>query len=275
MAEAIITRRGGVGFPDGWNESVSAPALGDITKHEPVVLRAFGEWKGEEGKLPDPATLPAGAGYGCAFSPDGTYLAVVHLSLPYITIYKRSGDSFSKLANPSTLPISTGYGCAFSPDGTYLAVAHSTSPYITIYKRSGDSFSKLANPSTLPISTGYGCAFSPDGTYLAVAHNTSPCITIYKRSGDTFTKLADPATLPAGAGYGCAFSPDGTYLSVAHNTSPYITIYNADARYTLEKMTSRNMFLLEGKHGLALNTANNGEMGRAIVFPNIYNLPRE
>ena len=61
------------------------------------------------------------------------YLAVAHASSPYITIYKRSGDTFTKLSNPSSRPTGNGEGCAFSPDGMYLAVAHATSPYITIY----------------------------------------------------------------------------------------------------------------------------------------------
>jgi WD40 repeat protein len=85
-------------------------------------------------KLADPTTLPNGTGFSCAFSPDGTYLAVAHYSSPYITIYKRSGDIFTKLANPATLPASTGFSCAFSPDGTYLAVGYNSTPYITIYK---------------------------------------------------------------------------------------------------------------------------------------------
>ena len=114
----------------------------------------------------------------------------------YITIYKRSGDVFTKLADPATLPTNTGRGCTFSPDGTYLSVAHDTSPFITIYKRSCDVFTKLTNPSTLPAHTARDCAFSPDGTYLSVAHETSPYITIYKRSGDVFTKLTNPSTLP-------------------------------------------------------------------------------
>ena len=89
-------------------------------------------------KLSNPDTLPAGLGCSCAFSPDVTYLAVAHDVSPYITIYKRSGDTFTKLSNPDTLPASTGYGCAFSSDVTYLAVAHDVSPYITIYKKTGE-----------------------------------------------------------------------------------------------------------------------------------------
>jgi hypothetical protein len=44
------------------------------------------------------------------------YLAVGHVTTPYITIYKRSGDTFTKLADPATLPTGVGYGCAFVPD---------------------------------------------------------------------------------------------------------------------------------------------------------------
>ena len=154
-----------------------------------------------------------------------TYLAVAHATTPYLTIYKRSGDVFTKLLDPSTLPTGIGYGCIFSSDGNYMVLAHFTTPYVTIYKRSGDVFTKLSDPSTLPTGIGLNCAFSTDGTYLCVAHATSPYITIYKRAGDVFTKLSDPSTLPTGTGTGCAFSTDGTYLCIAHSTSPYLTIY--------------------------------------------------
>jgi hypothetical protein len=88
-------------------------------------------------------------------------MAVVHSGSPYLTIYKRSGDTFTKLANPAALPAGTGNGVAFSADGTYMAVAHLITPFVTIYKRSGDTFTKLANPAALPTSTGNGVAFYP------------------------------------------------------------------------------------------------------------------
>ena len=84
--------------------------------------------------LANPAVLPAGAAYGCAFSPDGTKLAVAYGTSPFITVYNTS--DWSKIANPAVLPASTAYGCAFSPDGTKLAVAHNTSPFITVYNTS-------------------------------------------------------------------------------------------------------------------------------------------
>ncbi len=231
MAEAIITRRGGSGDMTINGQEIIDVVFGEtIDKGDRVVMH---QSTLPSLKVEDPSTLPPSNGFGCAFSPDGMYLAVAHFSSPYITIYKRSGDTFFKLSNPSTLPAGYGYDCAFSPNGTYLAVAHWESPYITIYKRSGDTFTKLSNPSSLPAGHGRGCAFSPDGTYLAVAHVNSPYITIYKRSGDTFTKLDNPSVLPTGTGYGCAFSPDGTYLAVAHANSPYITIYIAEYQANL------------------------------------------
>ena len=101
----------------------------DITKGSPVVVKIIDF---DPTKLADPATSPTGTGWGCAFDPTGTYLAVAHSSSPSITIYKRSGDTFTKVADPSTLPNYDGYGCAFDPTGMYLAVAHYGSPYITI-----------------------------------------------------------------------------------------------------------------------------------------------
>jgi WD40 repeat protein len=176
-------------------------------------------------RLNFPNVIPNDDGHDTSFSPDSTYLAVVHDSTPYVMIYKRAEDTFTKLTNPNILPTGTGWGCDFSPDGVYLAIAHNTSPYITIYKRSGDTFTKLANPTGLPTGDGYGCKFSPDGVYLAVAHNTTPFITIYKRDGDTFTKLNNPASLPTGWGLNIAWTPDSIYLAVGHDVSPFITVY--------------------------------------------------
>ncbi|HEY7805262.1 MAG TPA: hypothetical protein VIC30_12635, partial [Orrella sp.] len=85
----------------------------------------------------NPAVLHAGNGLGVAFSTDGTYMAVAHVTTPFITIYKRSGDVFTKLANPAVLPAQHCNGVAFSTDGTYMAVAHTTTPFITIYVGQG------------------------------------------------------------------------------------------------------------------------------------------
>lgn len=175
-----------------------------------------------------PDVLPNDDGMDTSFSPDSIYLALAHMSSPYVTIYKRNVDTFTKLTNPTDLPAGDGYSIDFSPDGVYLAVGCLNSPYLIIYKRAGDVFTKLANPTTMPTGSCYGCKFSPDGTYLAMAHVTSPNITIYKRAGDVFTKLDNPITLPTGNGRNVAWSPDSIYLAVGHDTTPFITVYKRE-----------------------------------------------
>src|SRR5690606_28414551 len=69
---------------------ISAVYGEDITKGSPIVVKnAF-----DPTKLPDPSSLPIGTGRDCAFDSTGTYLAVAHNDSPYITIYKRNGDTF-------------------------------------------------------------------------------------------------------------------------------------------------------------------------------------
>ena len=95
------------------------------------------------------------------FSPDGSALAVCHVSSPFITAYPWSGSGFgTKYSNPSTLPNDTGLGVDFNGDGSAIAVAHADTPYVTAYAWSGSGFgTKFSNPSTLPAATGRGVAF--------------------------------------------------------------------------------------------------------------------
>src|SRR5690606_2421748 len=103
MGEALLVRRGsvGTGFPDGWKEQTVGRAWENITKNDPIMLKRMGVWEDGVNKVNDPSTLPTGDGFGVSFSPDGNYLAVGHSSSPYVTIYKRNGDTFTKLPNPS------------------------------------------------------------------------------------------------------------------------------------------------------------------------------
>ena len=134
-------------------------------------------------KLTNPAVLPTGYGNNCPWSPNGEFLAVAHQVSPFITIYQRSGTTFTKLADPAVLPTGDGRAVSWSPNGEFLAVAHFVSPYITIYQRSGTTFTKLSNPATLPAGDGLGCAWSPNGEFLAVVNGASPFITIYQSTG--------------------------------------------------------------------------------------------
>lgn len=181
-------------------------------------------------KLANPSSLPPNTSNCCQFSYDGTYLAVGNsTTTPYITIYKRSGDTFTKLADPVSIPGSNVNGLCWAKDDSYLVLTLQSSPYILIYSvnKSTDTFTKITDPATLPTGAARDCDFSFDDNLLAVAHGGSPYVTIYSvdKSTDTFTKLSNPVSLPTGNARGISFSYDGIYLAVAHDTSPYVTIY--------------------------------------------------
>jgi WD40 repeat protein len=185
-------------------------------------------------QLAAPDTEPAGAGRGCAWSPDSTLLAVAHSTTPFVTIYQVSGTGSSatlaKLDNPASLPADTGRGVAWSHDGRFLAVAHDTTPFCTVYDVNGTEFTKLDDASSqfsanLPAGNGQSVAFSRDGNWMAVAHTTTPFVSIYAISDTTFTKTSDPGTLPDGNGRGVAFSSDSQFLAVAHATSLFLSHY--------------------------------------------------
>jgi WD40 repeat protein len=177
-------------------------------------------------KLADPLSLPTSNSNGLAISSDGVYYALANASTPYLTIYKRNGDTFTKLANPSLLPTSLCHSAAFSPDGTHLALSCQSAPFVEIYKREGDVFTRLDGAlDTVLVDTGRDVVYSSDGIYLAIAEDSSPYVAVYKRNGDVYNKLSNPATLPVGQSFSVDFSPDGTYLVVGHISTPFITIY--------------------------------------------------
>ena len=200
---------------------------GTVDEFDTVYSKIIGggsNWDTVHNKLSNPADLPTGNGYDVSFSSDDTYLAVAHWVSPNLTVYKRSGDTFTKLSDPADLPTGNGRGVSFSSDDTYLAVAYWASPFLTVYKRSGDTFTKLSNPTDLPAGASTSVSFSNNDTYLAVTCQPSPYLTVYKRSGDVFTKLSG-ITAPTGAGNGVSFSSDDTYLAVGHGVSQFLTVY--------------------------------------------------
>lgn len=58
--------------------------------------------------------LLAGAAAASA-APFEKFLAVAHITTPFVTIYGQDVDDFTKLTNPSNLPANTGNAVAFYP----------------------------------------------------------------------------------------------------------------------------------------------------------------
>lgn len=76
---------------------------------------------------------PPGTSTSVRFSDDGRFVAAAGKASPYMVVWIREGDSFTKLSNPSNLPTGYGWGIAFSPNSEYVAVTHNASPYVTVY----------------------------------------------------------------------------------------------------------------------------------------------
>jgi hypothetical protein len=175
-------------------------------------------------------------------SSDGSYLVVAHSTSPYISVFSRSGTTFTQLSNPSTLPTGAGQGAAINNDGTFVAVAHGTTPFISMYSRSGSTLTKITNPTTLPTGTGFSVACGDSGSffYVTVGHSASPYITIYRNNSGTYQKLADPSTLPPtnGSPTDIAYSPDASHFVIAMAVSPYLSIYRRDSDTTFLRVAN-------------------------------------
>jgi len=173
-------------------------------------------------KLLNP-TFPTSAIWGMDSSPNGKFLAAAINATPFISIYKKDGETFNLLSNPASLPTGAGRDVAFSPDGNYLAVGHGVTPFVTIYKISGDTFTKIATPfNTLPGGTTLSVAFSPDGNYFASGMSVSPYVNVWRidSTTDTFTKLTIPTAGSGGNVNSVKFSPDSLHLVYAGGNAP-------------------------------------------------------
>ena len=177
-------------------------------------------------KLADLASMIGIATNGVALSSDATYLAFAqNSSSTSLSIYKRSGLSFTRLTNP-VQPASSSRCLAFSPSDEFLAVGSNTTPFVEVYQRSTDTFTKVTSTMTQPTADVASVAWSADNSYLMVGYLTNaPYLNIYNRSGTTFTLMTLTGGNPTGQVFGVAVSPDGTLFAAAHTSAPYITMY--------------------------------------------------
>jgi WD40 repeat protein len=195
-----------------------------VTKGDPVGIRTIYT------KLADPLVMPDSTTVGVGLTPDGSYLAVSNNASPFLYIYKRNGDSWTKLPNPSVLPQGQCQVVSFSSDGLYMFTHSSSStPHVNIYKRSGDTFTKLNQPNIQlndVAQTMYDMGISSDGVYLATTSGYAPTYGyVYKRTGDTFTQLTINGGMPTVTTQSVALSPDGSYLFLGSISTPYMYVY--------------------------------------------------
>ncbi len=53
---------------------------------------------------------------------------------PFLAIYKREGDTFTRMPNPVSAPAGAGNAVSMPAGALYVSVAHDTTPFITTYK---------------------------------------------------------------------------------------------------------------------------------------------
>ncbi|MDQ1817302.1 tail fiber protein [Massilia sp. CCM 9210] len=217
----------------------------------PALYAAVGPAAAGIVKLAAPVSPPAASSAGCAFTPDGQILAMAQATAPYLILYKRSGDTFTRLSL-AVPPTAFTYKVAFNADSTLMAVAHSASPFLAMYKRSGDTFTQINVLTPNPAGTSKAVAFSPDGNFLACGDDTGINLRLYSRSGETFYSVGIAA--PKGYATAVAFSADSLYLAVAASASTALTIYkrapNGQSYVALPEQTVSG---LSGVNGVAFS----------------------
>jgi 6-phosphogluconolactonase (cycloisomerase 2 family) len=142
----------GVGYGLSFNQAGTSFAVAHTTSpYISIYNITYNTTSTSFAKIANPGSLPSGtSGYACDWNHDGTSLAVSSAGTPFIQVYNRSGDTFTKVAALTALTGGGGYGTRFSANGQYLYCGPYNSPYFEWYSRSGDTFTKRSNPATTP-----------------------------------------------------------------------------------------------------------------------------
>jgi WD40 repeat protein len=161
---------------------------------------------------------PGGNGYICAWN--GNYLAVGHAASPYITMYRRDGDTLTKLTGVGFAH--TGACSALAWHGNYLAAAQSGTYRLIVY--AWDPVTETVTELTgldqdLPSYIGF-VDWHNSGSFLAVSINASPWLYLYEFDGDALTLVTstDGGGVLVEHAYKGAWN--GDYLAVTQSTTP-------------------------------------------------------
>ena len=103
---------------------------------------------------------------------------MTHYASPYMSVYKRNGDTFAKLPDPAVLPSGEALSCVFSDDGAFLVVACTYSPYMRIYRNTtiAEAYKIAAGGFRQPNLAGAGMALGSAAAGQNVPINLFPPI---------------------------------------------------------------------------------------------------
>ena len=136
--------------------------------------------------LDDPSNLPIGTSGNSvrdfSWTPDDRFLALAFTTTPYVIVYEKDGNTFTKLDNPSTLPTNPARAVAFSESSRYLFFAQNTSSQpMLIYERSGTTFTQIDVPAAVdPPGLIRKIDISEGDRFMALSHSASPYFSVYR-----------------------------------------------------------------------------------------------
>jgi 6-phosphogluconolactonase (cycloisomerase 2 family) len=220
--------------PDGFYLATanyaSHPAYADTDYLNSVALFAAGQ----EGQLSRAGSysLPSRSDNprSIAFSPDGSYLAVVNEGSPRanVVIFNVGAEGTLSGATSYQLPTSSvqPQSIAFSSDGLYLATANGPSNDMTIFSMGkGGVINRLAS---WPVgSYPQSLAFSPDGSCLAMTHLSSKDMMVFSVGAGGTLRGGASYDMPPDSPGPCsvAFSPSGSYVATIDSSSSAVKIF--------------------------------------------------
>lgn len=170
---------GSTGYGCDWSPDGSLLAVAGHNLGTPLTVYETATWS----KLTISGALPTQSCLACAFSKDGTRLALVGAQSPYLFVYDTT--TWELLPLPGGASGANPTACAWSPDGSLIAVASNNNPYLTVYDAT--TMGKVTVAGGQPPSQSKGCVFTSDGTELIVVHTSGTFATSYNTS--TWAKI--------------------------------------------------------------------------------------
>ncbi len=154
--------------------------------------------------------------WGCSWSPNGKYLAVVFSTTQILRVFAYLNGTLTQVGSDAT-PGAAPRGCAWSPDGQYIATANVSGPGISVFAFTESALTLIGDPVELAVN-GSSIAWSPDGKFLVGANRVAAF------AGTTPTYASNIATTGA-APYGCSWSPDGKNIAIVSLMSSYFQVF--------------------------------------------------
>jgi hypothetical protein len=188
------------------------------------------------GTLASPATLPTGTPAQVRFSNNSNALAVNHNISPFLTVYTRSGTTFTSITVPNTgtaAPITTSrhHHLSWNANTTAL-IDRASATTIRLWSFNGTA---LTNQGTTSFD-GASLSFNPNPQFanLILANNANNEVRAFYNLGTSITTTAAATGIITRQPY---WSPDGTRVALSTSISA-VDLYSVSSPYNTTSVFS-------------------------------------